>query len=69
MIFEKALSFMKPEGRIVYATCSVLNEENQEQTNHFLATYNLEVTGDHFTSLPIMGGMDGFYGVVFKTKQ
>ena len=41
MIFEKALSFLHPEGRIVYATCSILKEENQEQVEHFLSTYSL----------------------------
>lgn len=67
-IFEKALSFMHPEGRIVYATCSILKEENQVQAEHFAITYNLEVEGDLFHTLPIDGGMDGFFGVVFKRK-
>lgn len=65
-IFEKALSFMHPKGRIVYATCSILQEENQEQTAHFMKTYGLEIEGTPFQSLPVDGAMDGFYGVVFK---
>ncbi|MEI8365763.1 MAG: RsmB/NOP family class I SAM-dependent RNA methyltransferase [Parachlamydiaceae bacterium] len=69
VIFEKALSFMKPTGRIVYATCSVLHEENRKQTEHFIATYNLEYAAEHFESLPVMGGMDGFYGVVLKNSS
>lgn len=66
VIFEKALSFMKPEGRIVYSTCSVLKEENDDQTAHFAKTYGLEQVGEVFSSLPVYGGMDGFYGVVFQ---
>jgi 16S rRNA (cytosine967-C5)-methyltransferase len=66
IIFEKALSFMHPEGRIVYATCSILNDENQGQLNHFLKTYQLAVEGEIFQSLPTQGGMDGFFGVVLK---
>lgn len=65
-IFEKALSYMKPEGRIVYATCSILEQENQQQIDHFLKTYGLEVEGEIFQSLPSVGGMDGFFGAVLK---
>lgn len=65
-IFEKALSFMKPNGRIVYGTCSILNEENEEQLEHFIKTYKLEVVGEPFKTLPSDGGMDGFFGVTLK---
>ena len=66
MIFEKALSYLKPSGSIVYATCSVLKEENDQQLQHFISTYGLNVVGEPFISLPSIGGMDGFYGVVLK---
>jgi len=66
MIFEKALSFVKPGGRIVYGTCSLLKEENQEQIEHFLKTYPVTLEGDPFQCLPISGGMDGFFGAVFR---
>lgn len=64
-IFEKALSYLHPEGHIVYATCSMLKEENEEQMEHFVKTYGLQVQ-EQFKSLPQEGGMDGFYGVVMK---
>ncbi len=66
MIFEKALSYLKPEGKIVYATCSILKQENDFQLEHFKKTYQLECDGLPFQSLPSTGGMDGFYGVVLK---
>ncbi len=66
LIFEKALSFLHPDGRIVYATCSLLKEENQQQLEHFLKTYPLEVEGKIFQSLPSDGSMDGFFGAVLK---
>jgi len=66
MIFEKALSFLHPEGRIIYATCSILKAENQEQLDHFLKTYQLAIDGQVFQSFPAPGGMDGFFGVVLK---
>lgn len=65
-IFEKALSFLRQDGRIVYATCSILKEENQSQLEHFLTTYSLQIEGEPFQTLPTPGGMDGFFGVVLK---
>lgn len=67
-IFEKALSFVKAGGRIVYGTCSILKEENQEQMDHFIKTYDLVVEGEPLQILPSKGSMDGFFGVVFKKQ-
>ena len=66
MIFEKALSFLRPGGCIVYGTCSILRAENEAQVEHFVKTYNLEVEGEPFQSMPTPGGMDGFFGVRFR---
>lgn len=66
MIFERALSFLHPDGRIVYGTCSLLKEENQFQVEHFLSTYSLKIEGSPFQTFPTIGGMDGFFGVVLK---
>ena len=66
VIFEKGLSFLKPGGKIIYATCSILNEENQSQVEHFQRTYSLEQDNSSFCSLPVIDQMDGFFGVVLK---
>jgi 16S rRNA C967 or C1407 C5-methylase (RsmB/RsmF family) len=66
VIFEKGLSFLKPGGKIVYATCSILKEENQSQVEHFQRVYSLEQENESFHSVPAIGGMDGFFGVVLK---
>jgi 16S rRNA C967 or C1407 C5-methylase (RsmB/RsmF family) len=29
LVFEKALSYLKSGGKIIYATCSILKEENE----------------------------------------
>lgn len=68
-IFEKALSFLKPAGHIVYATCSVLKEENDEQVAHFLKTYPLQLTQEPFRSFPERGSMDGMFAAVFKYNR
>lgn len=64
-IFEKALSFVRPGGHITYATCSILQEENENQRAHFLKEFPLEVV-EEFVSLPTLNGMDGFFGCTFK---
>lgn len=66
IIFEKALSFLRPGGKIVYSTCSLLKEENELQMNHFMATYQLVCEQKPWSSTPCKDGMDGFFGVVLK---
>lgn len=63
-IFEKALSFLKKDGKILYSTCSLLKEENEEQIDHFKKTYGLKIEGEVFKSLPSRGGKDGLFGAV-----
>lgn len=69
VIFERALSYLNLEGTIVYATCSLLCQENQEQVEHFIRVYDLEVKGSPFISLPEEGGMDGFFAVQLQRKS
>lgn len=69
VIFEKALSYLKPGGKIVYGTCSLLKEENQMQIEHFMKIYDLELVGDIFQTIPTQGGMDGFFGAVLSSKE
>jgi 16S rRNA (cytosine967-C5)-methyltransferase len=68
-LFEQALSYLRPEGKIVYATCSILKAENESQVEHFCKTYNLQIEGDPFASLPAEKGMDGFFGAVMSKKN
>ncbi len=64
-IFEKALALLKPGGHIVYCTCSILPDENEEQVEHFLKHHPLTKV-DSFSSFPITDEMDGFFATVFK---
>lgn len=65
-IFDEALSFLKPQGRIVYATCSLLPDENEWQKEYFLAHHPLRVVKEPLITFPASGAMDGFYAVVFE---
>lgn len=65
-IFQQALAFLKPNGKIVYATCSVLPQENKEQMDYFLQHFPVQLLSEPFQSFPQKGGMDGFFGAVFQ---
>ncbi len=65
-IFENALPFLNPKGKIVYATCSVLPEENEEQISYFMNKYNLSLVKPFFKSLPKPGEKDGFFAAVLS---
>lgn len=63
-IFKEALSYLKEGGKIVYATCSLLPEENEEQIEFFQQELGCTLATRPFRSLPTEGGMDGFFGAV-----
>jgi len=68
-IFEQALSYVRPGGYIVYATCSILKEENQDAVAHFLKTYPLLQEGPIFQTIPRKGAKDGFFAICFRKKE
>ncbi|WP_306350976.1 RsmB/NOP family class I SAM-dependent RNA methyltransferase [Flavobacterium sp. '19STA2R22 D10 B1'] len=70
-VLENYSKIVKPGGKLVYATCSVLPSENQEQIQHFLKT---EI-GKEFTFikdqklLASESGFDGFYMALLERKE
>ena len=69
-VLESYSRIVKPGGKLVYATCSVLPSENQEQVEKFLKTDN----GKKFTFikdqkiLASESGFDGFYMALLERK-
>lgn len=63
-IFAKALPYLKPKGKIVYATCSIFPQENQMQIDHFLVQHNLVPLHPPLNIFPTQAGSDGFFGAV-----
>ncbi len=69
-VLENYSKMVKPGGKMVYATCSVLPSENQEQIKHFLST----PIGKNFTFvqeskiLAHESGFDGFYMALLERK-
>lgn len=68
-IFESALPYLHPKGKIVYATCSVLPEENEDQIAYFMEKYNLISTKPFFKSYPKPDEKDGFFAAVLEPKS
>ena len=70
-VLENYSKIVKPGGKLVYATCSVLPSENQEQVKHFLST---EI-GKEFNFvkdqkvLASESGFDGFYMALLERKN
>ena len=70
-VLENYSKIVKPGGKLVYATCSVLPSENQEQIKHFLSS---EI-GKEFTFvkdqkvLASESGFDGFYMALLERKN
>ncbi|MCH9632332.1 MAG: Ribosomal RNA small subunit methyltransferase B [Chlamydiae bacterium] len=63
-IFEDALKYLKPKGRIVYLTCSMLKDENEKQVEYFIQKHGLKLVNKPLNSALDFDRMDGFYGAV-----
>jgi len=84
-ILSSASRLLKPGGRLVYATCSFLPEENQEIVEHFLndnphfmllncsellAQQKIPLETGVFLQLsPLMHGTDGFFAAALELKR
>ncbi len=84
-ILASASRCVAPGGRLVYATCSLLKEENQDQAELFLANHpdfelidaapilasrtNLHIEGPYLSLRPDVHGTDGFFAAIFERKK
>ncbi|MDB5442835.1 MAG: sun, partial [Phenylobacterium sp.] len=83
-VLEEGAAFVKPGGRLVYVTCSVLPEEDEDRVAAFLARHpefavapatvdpNLEqhLTADRYLRLsPRTAGTDGFFVAVLEKPR
>ena len=65
-ILKRYSNMLKVDGRMVYATCSLLPSENQVQVENFLKENpNFSLLADK-TMRPDIEGYDGFYMAVLK---
>ncbi|HSW72225.1 MAG TPA: RsmB/NOP family class I SAM-dependent RNA methyltransferase [Chlamydiales bacterium] len=64
-IFNEALRFCRKGGKIVYATCSLFQEENQEQVDWAIKNHPVRLLKTETIS-PEFNGRDGFFAAVFE---
>ena len=83
-ILNAAAKLLKPGGRLVYATCSILSEENEAVADRFatehpeftglsctelLATQRIAIdTGERLRLWPHRHGTDGFFAAAFERR-
>lgn len=74
MILDAAAKLVRPGGRLVYATCSLLPDENEHQVEAFLARHPAfravpvgdPLPGPYLSLTPRRHGTDGFFGAVLE---
>jgi 16S rRNA (cytosine967-C5)-methyltransferase len=75
-ILDHAQKLTKPGGKLIYATCSLLNDENEAQVEAFLARYPTfrqvpvavpeALHGLHLRLSPRLHNTDGFFAAVLE---
>ncbi|NOT38557.1 MAG: methyltransferase domain-containing protein [Saprospiraceae bacterium] len=70
-ILQSYSRMVKPEGKLIYCTCSILPSENQLQVQNFLQKNPDWKLEDEKIILPSVSGYDGFYmaKIVQNVKQ
>lgn len=62
-------SYVKPGGKLVYSTCTINREENEENTKWFLEQHPEFVLLKEKQLLPGIDGGDGFYIAMFQKEN
>jgi 16S rRNA (cytosine967-C5)-methyltransferase len=60
-ILDKYSQMVKPGGKLVYATCSILPSENENQVKTFLDSHKEFKFVEDKKISPSKSGFDGFY--------
>ncbi len=69
-ILTRYSQMVKPGGKLVYATCSILPAENEQQVERFLSTHGETWTLEEELKLtPSKHGFDGFYAARLKKAE
>ena len=74
-IQQDAARLLRPGGRLVYATCSLLPEENEAQIASFLernpsfSVVPANDGGDFITLTPRRHGTDGFFAAILESAS
>jgi len=67
-ILKTAAQYVKPEGILVYSTCTLSKAENEDNAGWFKDNHSFELLSSE-TFLPKAGGGDGFFVAKFRRKS
>ncbi len=65
MLFQEALLYVKKGGKIIYSTCSLFPDENQDQVAYFLEHFPVKLL-EQKQILPVSQAHDGFFMAAFQ---
>ncbi len=65
-ILTNAVKYLKKGGRILYSTCTLRQDENENLVNRFLREYNTFHKAEEKTLMPHINNTDGFYYALLK---
>jgi 16S rRNA (cytosine967-C5)-methyltransferase len=67
-ILDQAAPLVRAGGRLIYATCSLLNEENEDQVTGFLARHPEFIAAEGLVLTPARHNTDGFFASVLQRR-
>lgn len=67
-ILDTCSEYVRPSGRLVYSTCTILKQENEEQVEKFLNKHHEFQLMEKINLFPNINDTDGFFIAVFERK-
>jgi 16S rRNA (cytosine967-C5)-methyltransferase len=68
-ILDQAAPLVRAGGRLIYATCSLLRDENEDQVTAFLARHAEFTAGESLVVTPARHGTDGFFASILERRR
>ena len=67
-ILETSVKYLKPDGQIMYSTCTIRQAENRKVIDAFIEKHaDFEIVSEK-TLMPQTDGTDGFYFCILKRR-
>ncbi len=67
-LFDSAYTALKPNGTLIYSTCTLSPEENEEIINYALEKYDLKVENLKFEGLNTSNGITNYNNIEYNSE-